>query len=65
MTLSATFSPQPFGRIVTAMVTPFDASGAVDFQLAGRLAFYLNSSGCSFIVVGVAMLLVAEAVAVI
>ena len=45
MTLSASFSPQPFGRIVTAMVTPFDSSGAVDFQLAARLARHLVEQG--------------------
>ena len=45
MTLSASLSPQPFGRIVTAMVTPFDSSGAVDFQLAARLARHLVEQG--------------------
>mgnify|MGYP001287621968 CR=1 FL=1 len=45
MTLSASFSPQPFGRIVTAMVTPFDSSGAVDFQSAARLARHLVEQG--------------------
>ena len=45
MTLSTSLSPQPFGRIVTAMVTPFDSSGAVDFQLAARLARHLVEQG--------------------
>ena len=31
-------SPAPFGRVVTAMVTPFGPDGAVDLALAGRLA---------------------------
>ena len=45
MTNAATLSPTPFGRVVTAMVTPFDASGAVDFALAGRLARHLVDQG--------------------
>jgi 4-hydroxy-tetrahydrodipicolinate synthase len=31
----------PFGRMLTAMVTPMDASGAVDYDGAARLAEYL------------------------
>ena len=45
MTNATTLSPTPFGRVVTAMVTPFDASGAVDFDLAGRLARHLVDQG--------------------
>ena len=45
MTNATTLSPTPFGRVVTAMVTPFDASGAVDFVLAGRLARHLVDQG--------------------
>ena len=30
-------TPTPFGRLVTAMVTPFAADGSVDLALAGRL----------------------------
>ena len=45
MTEAATLSPTPFGRVVTAMVTPFDASGAVDLDLAGRLARHLVEQG--------------------
>lgn len=30
-----------FGRVLTAMITPFDASGALDLSEAGRLANYL------------------------
>jgi len=33
----------PFGRMLTAMVTPMDASGAVDYGGAARLAEYLVS----------------------
>jgi 4-hydroxy-tetrahydrodipicolinate synthase len=35
----------PFGRVLTAMVTPFRADGAVDLDLAGRLADHLVSQG--------------------
>ena len=45
MTNAATLSPTPFGRVVTAMVTPFDSTGAVDLALAGRLARYLVDQG--------------------
>ena len=31
----------PFGRLLTAMVTPFDVSGALDLDAAARLATYL------------------------
>ena len=33
--------PPPFGRLLTAMVTPFTASGALDLAGAARLATYL------------------------
>ena len=35
----------PFGRVVTAMVTPFAADGSVDLALAARLADHLVSEG--------------------
>ncbi|MCX5949490.1 MAG: 4-hydroxy-tetrahydrodipicolinate synthase [Cyanobacteria bacterium] len=35
----------PFGRVLTAMVTPFGADGAVDLALAARLAEYLVDHG--------------------
>jgi 4-hydroxy-tetrahydrodipicolinate synthase len=41
----------PFGRILTAMVTPFDANGGVDYALAGRLAQYLVAHGSNGLVV--------------
>lgn len=31
----------PFGRLLTAMVTPFDAAGALDLEAAAELAAYL------------------------
>jgi 4-hydroxy-tetrahydrodipicolinate synthase len=51
MTSPAALSPTPFGRVVTAMVTPFDASGAVDLPLAGRLARHLVDQGSDGLVV--------------
>ena len=35
----------PFGRVVTAMVTPFRADGGVDLELAARLAAHLVAQG--------------------
>jgi 4-hydroxy-tetrahydrodipicolinate synthase len=35
----------PFGRVLTAMVTPFSADGSVDFALAARLAEHLLANG--------------------
>ena len=32
---------RPFGRVLTAMVTPFDVSGALDLERAAELAAYL------------------------
>ncbi len=37
--------PVPFGRVVTAMVTPFAADGSVDLALAARLANHLVGQG--------------------
>ena len=51
MTSPAALSPTPFGRVVTAMVTPFDASGAVDLPLAGQLARHLVEQGSDGLVV--------------
>ena len=51
MTSAAALSPTPFGRLITAMVTPFDASGAVDLSLAGRLARHLVDQGSDGLVV--------------
>ena len=41
MSQSALLSPAPFGRMLTAMVTPFDGNGKVDYGLAADLANYL------------------------
>jgi len=35
----------PFGRVLTAMVTPFAADGSVDLELAARLADHLVANG--------------------
>ena len=44
--------PEPlFGRIVTAMVTPFDAAGAVDLATAARLADALVNNGSDGVLV--------------
>ena len=51
MSSPAALSPTPFGRVVTAMVTPFDAAGAVDLPLAGRLARHLVEQGSDGLVV--------------
>ncbi len=51
MSSLAHLSPTPFGRLVTAMVTPFDTEGNVDLALAGRLARYLVDEGSEGIVV--------------
>jgi 4-hydroxy-tetrahydrodipicolinate synthase len=34
-------SHSPFGRVLTAMVTPFSGDGSLDLEAAGRLASYL------------------------
>ncbi len=38
------------GRLLTAMVTPFDEKGAVDFEQAKRLAHALLDSGSDGVV---------------
>jgi 4-hydroxy-tetrahydrodipicolinate synthase len=40
-----------FGRVVTAMITPMDAGGAVDYAEAARLARWLCDHGSSALVV--------------
>ena len=50
MTTLDLLSPTPFGRLLTAMVTPFDKDGCVDFGLAARLAKYLVQEGSEGIV---------------
>ncbi|ONI88440.1 4-hydroxy-tetrahydrodipicolinate synthase [Saccharothrix sp. ALI-22-I] len=52
MTGSPTASPgRPFGRVLTAMVTPFDAEGAVDLAKAQQLAEHLVGLGNDGLVV--------------
>ncbi len=51
MSVAAHLSPTPFGRLLTAMVTPFDDEGNVDLAMAGRLARYLVEEGSDGIVV--------------
>jgi 4-hydroxy-tetrahydrodipicolinate synthase len=41
----------PFGRLLTAMVTPFDATGAVDLEAAARVASHLVDHGSDGVVV--------------
>lgn len=41
----------PFGRVMTAMVTPFDDDGSVDFEAASRLATHLVDHGHDGLVV--------------
>lgn len=43
--------PRALGRLLTAMVTPFDAGGDVDFDQAARLAGALVAAGCDGVVV--------------
>lgn len=45
-------TPRPaFGRMLTAMVTPFDAAGEVDYKQAQRIARHLLDTGTEGIVV--------------
>jgi 4-hydroxy-tetrahydrodipicolinate synthase len=41
MTSTVTDPPRPFGRLLTAMVTPFHPDGSLDVEGAARLATYL------------------------
>jgi len=44
-------STQPFGSVLTAMITPFDQAGQVDYQAAWDLARHLVSHGSDGLVV--------------
>lgn len=46
-----TSSMHPFGRVLTAMITPFRADGVVDHDVAARLARHLVDNGSDGIVV--------------
>lgn len=48
---SSTQAKNKFGRLITAMVTPFDANGGVDYPQAKKLALALLASGSDGIVV--------------
>ncbi len=41
----------PFGQVLTAMITPFDDQGNVDYQQAWNLAAHLVENGCDGLVV--------------
>lgn len=43
-------APAAFGRVLTALITPFDAAGAVDLAAARRLATHLIDTGCDGLV---------------
>ncbi|MGH3673865.1 MAG: 4-hydroxy-tetrahydrodipicolinate synthase [Pseudonocardiaceae bacterium] len=44
-------SGQPFGRVLTAMVTPFTADGELDLDTAAKLAHHLVERGCDGLVI--------------
>ncbi len=44
-------SPAPFGRVITAMITPFAADGSVELELAARLACHLVDHGSDGLVI--------------
>ncbi|HEY6423783.1 MAG TPA: 4-hydroxy-tetrahydrodipicolinate synthase [Pseudonocardiaceae bacterium] len=48
---TAPTSGRPFGRVLTAMVTPFTATGALDLDTAAKLAHQLVEQGCDGLVV--------------
>ena len=51
MTINNTSSSNPlFGRILTAMITPFKENGSVDYELAIKLSNYLCENGSDGIV---------------
>ena len=41
-----------FGRVLTAMVTPFSRDGSIDFDVAAQLARFLVDEGSEGLVVG-------------
>jgi 4-hydroxy-tetrahydrodipicolinate synthase len=47
----STLASAPFGRVLTAMVTPFDQDGGLDLDGAARLADHLVAEGCDGLVV--------------
>ncbi|MGH3929895.1 MAG: 4-hydroxy-tetrahydrodipicolinate synthase, partial [Pseudonocardiaceae bacterium] len=52
MSTAPTAAPgRPFGRVLTAMVTPFDAKGQLDCDAAQKLAHQLVERGCDGLVI--------------
>ncbi|MGH3856882.1 MAG: dihydrodipicolinate synthase family protein, partial [Pseudonocardiaceae bacterium] len=52
MSTAPTSAPgRPFGRVLTAMVTPFAADGELDLDTAAKLADQLVERGCDGLVV--------------
>ncbi|MEB3331395.1 MAG: 4-hydroxy-tetrahydrodipicolinate synthase [Synechococcaceae cyanobacterium] len=51
MSAATVIASPPFGRVLTAMVTPFAADGSVDLELAARLADHLVRHGSDGLVV--------------
>ena len=49
--MNAAAAPAPFGRVLTAMVTPFVGDGSLDLDAAARLASHLADSGHDGLVV--------------
>lgn len=50
--MAAISTPQvPFGRVLTAMVTPFRTDGGLDLDAAQRLAAHLVDAGCDGLVI--------------
>ncbi|MEO1742808.1 MAG: 4-hydroxy-tetrahydrodipicolinate synthase, partial [Cyanobacteria bacterium J06629_9] len=45
------FEATDFGRVLTAMATPFNAAGAVDYDVAGKLASHLVDNGTDTLVI--------------
>lgn len=46
-----TLAPAPFGRVLTAMVTPFHEDGSLDIEAAARVAVHLADHGHDGVVV--------------
>lgn len=42
---------EPFGRVITAMVTPFAEDGSVNYEVAAKLAEYLVDNGSDSLVI--------------
>ncbi|MGH3824153.1 MAG: 4-hydroxy-tetrahydrodipicolinate synthase [Pseudonocardiaceae bacterium] len=49
-TVPTAASGQPFGRVLTAMATPFTSGGELDLDIAQKLAYQLVERGCDGLV---------------